>query len=148
MDAFFKKLGLGTIEMAMMDERECKQCKRMLAKSYTEDICPTCLEINLFSEVREFIRNHDVNEFDVAEKFQIPRSKVKGWIKEGRIEYKEGTGMTQLKDVYCVECGKPIISGRMCADCLRKSHLKDNAYLGDWDPEARGEMRYANRNNK
>lgn len=128
----------------MIDERECKQCKRILPKNCSGDICPTCVEINLFSEVREYIRNNDVNEFDVVEKFHIPRSKVKGWIKEGRIEYKEGTGTAKLRDCYCVDCGKPIFSGRLCADCLRKSHLKDNAYMGDKGSDSKGEMRYAN----
>ena len=35
-----------------IDERVCKQCSRKLPEAYKPDICPACMEINLFSEVK------------------------------------------------------------------------------------------------
>lgn len=125
--------------------KECSQCKRPLPVSYEFDICPTCKEINLFAEVREFIRNNDVNEFEVAEKFGIPRNMVKSWIRDGRIEYKDGSGDKRLKDCYCIECGTPIFSGTMCGECLRKSHLKEISYVDDKWKRDDGHIRFTGR---
>ena len=66
----------------------CENCKRPLPYNYTEALCPRCLDMMLFREVKEYIRTHDVNEYDVAQHFNIPLRQVKNWIKEGRIEDK------------------------------------------------------------
>ena len=51
----------------------CTQCGRILPDVYEEDdICPVCKEANLFAEVKDFIRENDVREMDVAEHFDIP----------------------------------------------------------------------------
>ena len=60
----------------------CKKCGRVLAPSYQEDLCPSCTESELFDKVRDFVRENDVNEYDVATHFSIPVRQVKGWIKE------------------------------------------------------------------
>ena len=52
--------------------------------------------MNLFAEVKDYIRENDVKEIDVAEHFGIPVSKVRRWIKEGRIQYKEGENITPI----------------------------------------------------
>lgn len=104
----------------------CKECHCTLPKNYTEDICPACKERLLFSKVKEYIRNNDVTEYDVVREFGIPLMKVKGWIREGRIEYKE-LYTPQLQNLYCQECGKSIAFGNLCPDCLRKSNLSGNA---------------------
>ena len=57
----------------------CEQCGRVLNTLYKEDICPECQEINLFAEVKEYIRSNDVREADVAEHFNIPIRKVRDW---------------------------------------------------------------------
>lgn len=129
----------------MAETKECPQCHRLLPAKYPEDLCPVCKEINLFSEVKEYIRSHDVNEFQVAEKFNLPRSKVKHWIREGRIEYKDNTGDNRLKDCYCIECGKVIFSGLMCPECMRKAHIEGGTYLGDAKKGDAGQKRYINR---
>ena len=60
----------------------CTQCGRILPDVYEEDdICPVCKEANLFAEVKDFIRENDVREMDVAEHFDIPVSKVRKWIR-------------------------------------------------------------------
>ena len=69
--------------------RYCKNCGRVLSPTYEAELCPTCEENQLFDKVRDYIRKNDVTEMQVAEHFGIPQKKVKAWIKEGRIEYKE-----------------------------------------------------------
>ena len=70
-------------------ESVCKECRRNLPPDYPGEVCPACKERILFSQVKDFIRENDVTEFDVSKHFDIPLFKVKGWIREGRIEYKD-----------------------------------------------------------
>ena len=82
---------------------ECAQCGRILNKVYKDDLCPECKDLNLFAEVKDYIRENDVKEIDVAEHFGIPVSKVRRWIKEGRIQYKEGEHITPIPVQYSVK---------------------------------------------
>ena len=101
-------------------EHSCPQCGRMLSADVPRgELCEACKEMKLFDEVREYIRKNDVNEFEVAIHFGIPRLKVKRWIKEGRIEYKE-EGTRFLAAGHCEVCGNPIAFGTLCTRCKRK----------------------------
>ena len=66
--------------------KSCKQCGRRLHPEYNKDICPACMEMNLFNEVKDYIRKNDVNESQVADHFGISNAKVRAWIREGRIQ--------------------------------------------------------------
>lgn len=111
----------GSFNSRIVSEHACPQCGRILPQDYPKgDFCPACKEMNLFDEVREYIRANDVNEFEVAIHFNIPRSKVKEWIAEGRIEYKEEGGMRFLAHGLCELCGAPIPFGTICTKCKRK----------------------------
>ncbi len=102
---------------------ECKQCKRPLPVDYKFDLCPACREENLFADVRDYIRANEVNEYMVAEHFDIPIRQVRKWIREGRIEYTE-LG-TQIVGAKCQRCGKPVTFGTLCTDCMRLMNYKD-----------------------
>lgn len=97
--------------------KHCNHCQKPLSLEYEGELCPICEENELFSRVKEFIRSRDVTEYDVVEEFDIPLRKVKNWIKEGRIEYKE------LKEVVtswkCIACGEPIQFGSYCQKCYK-----------------------------
>ena len=41
----------------------CEECKRPLPLTYKENLCPSCIEQKLFREVKEYIRENDVNEY-------------------------------------------------------------------------------------
>ena len=87
--------------------KSCKQCGRRLHPKYNKDICPACMEMNLFNEVKDYIRKNDVNESQVADHFGISNAKVRAWIREGRIQYKNTDGKT-VSQVYCQICGKAV----------------------------------------
>ena len=97
----------------------CENCKRPLPYNYTEALCPRCLDMMLFREVKEYIRTHDVNEYDVAQHFNIPLRQVKNWIKEGRIEYKTTETRSTIEGLHCQRCGAPVSFGTLCPKCLR-----------------------------
>lgn len=100
----------------------CEYCGKPLSLSFEGTVCPACQDQQLFHEVKEFIRNSDdVTEYDVAKHFNIPIQRVKHWIREGRIEYKDNS--LNAITMHCTECGAPISFGRLCAKCLKKHSI-------------------------
>lgn len=129
---------------AGVSENTCQQCGRPLHPQYKEEICPECQEINLFREVKEYIRANDVNEADVAEHFDIPSTKVRRWIREGRIQYKS-VDSKNLSSVYCQICGKPLEFGNLCSECRRLQGLEVAAAAYE---QQQGKMRFAGKNER
>lgn len=104
--------------------KTCKRCGRDLHPTYPHELCPICMEMDLFNQVKEYIRsNEDVREQDVAEKFNIPIRKVRSWIREGRIQYK-GEAANKIGGVVCQICGKPISFGNLCPMCHSLKQLQ------------------------
>lgn len=106
----------------LFDEyKYCEICGVPMPLTYENSVCPGCMEEKLFRDVKEYIRANDVTEYDVAYEFHIPVRKVKKWIQEGRIEYKEDIGKKNIMHVHCKVCGKPISFGTICPSCLKQS---------------------------
>lgn len=120
------------------DVKTCPECGTVLHELYQHKLCPLCMERNLFSEVKEYIRNNDVREQDVAEHFNISISKVRGWIREGRIQYK-GDSKDTISGVNCRFCGKPIAFGTTCAEC---HHLQDLQIVANLKKTDRNKMHF------
>ena len=84
--------------------KECITCSRYLSDGYKDSICPVCKELALFDNVKEYIRNNNVNVCQVAKHFQISVRQVRKWIKEGRIDYKV-TSKDEGQLLYLIDCG-------------------------------------------
>lgn len=97
--------------------KSCCMCSKPLPADFEKDFCPACEDDVLFRDVRDYIRTHDVTEFGLAEVFKIPLSKVRKWIKDGRIEYV--TENKKIVSMTCQRCGEPISFGSLCPNCLR-----------------------------
>ena len=123
------------------DYKECEFCKRPLPDDYDETMCPHCIENQLFHEVKEFIRENDVNEYQVAAEFHIPVRQVKEWIREGRIEYK--TQPKNLSSDYCVRCGASILFGSYCSKCMKLASM-NKGYAVNVMPMEDSQMRFLN----
>lgn len=108
----------------MGEYKECEYCGRPLPPDYKETLCPVCMEIQLFREVKEYIRSNDVNEYNVAEHFHIPLRQVKDWIRDGRIEYRTDNTPTNIVSLYCQQCHAPIAFGTLCSKCLKQKNSK------------------------
>lgn len=111
-------------------EKVCKICKRFMDPRYPEDVCFACKEIELFANVKEYIRTEVVNEYMVAEKFNIPLSQVRNWIREGRIQYNKISAKNAIKSTNCQKCGKPIAFGSICTLCLKDLNGNKGYYMG------------------
>lgn len=125
----------------------CRECKKLLPKEYEFELCPNCIENNLFKEVREYIRKNDVTEYDVAEEFGLPLKRVKGWIREGRIQYKEDKNK-KIIGHHCGRCGELIMKGEFCTNCLHilKTQKATLVYHSDESEDSR--MRFLDMEDK
>ena len=121
--------------------KSCSMCGRQLPIDYEKDYCPACEDDVLFKEVREYIRTHEVTEFELAEIFNISQNKVRRWIKEGRIEYV--TGENKMMNTRCQRCGIPVSFGTLCPDCMRVMNgSKEVSYISFGSKRDSNRMRF------
>lgn len=71
------------------NRRICPQCNKPMPRSTKDDLCPACQDELLFRQVRDYINKHHTTEIQLADHFDIPLQKVRSWIKDGRIEYRD-----------------------------------------------------------
>lgn len=119
----------------------CKGCGRALALSYKKEHCAACEELQLFDSVREYVRTYEVNEYDVADHFEIPVRRIRDWIKEGRIEYKE-QGTNALGGSVCFRCGAKVSFGTLCTKCLKLMNGEGKQGMMTLQPGEAGRMRF------
>ncbi len=104
-------------EASLFDHyKYCSICKRILPLDYEFELCPYCIESELFREVKSYIREKNVTEYDVAEHFDLPLRRVKAWIKEGRIEYRQDETNESIGK-RCARCGEIVAFGELCHTC-------------------------------
>jgi len=132
-----------------IDYKYCEFCMAPIPRAQEIPYCKACQEKVIFHHVKDYIRANDVNEFQVAEHFNIPLRMVKSWIKEGRIEYKElAPGQRTINNnMRCNKCGEPITFGTVCTKCLRT--LSKNIHGYDMQKIHEDDrMRFLDNNNK
>lgn len=122
----------------------CKGCGRRLPENHEGDYCPACQDRQLFAEVRDYIRENDVRAWQVAEHFGIPLERVKRWIQDGRIQYKDDqTPRDVLMESYCEVCGKRIDFGTVCPACMKEIRSRQrHGSLGTPANSEAGKMRF------
>lgn len=115
----------------------------MLPPSFKEDLCSACQEAELFAQVREYVRKYNVNEYQVAEHFNISVQLVKRWIREGRIEYRDQREARIMAN-YCAHCGAQVSFGSLCPKCLRLLNGEDRGFgfAPNRPDEEEGKMRF------
>ncbi len=123
--------------------KECIFCGKLLPESYESPACPGCKDLQLFSLVKDYIRENDVNEYQVAAQFDIPLRLVKQWIKEGRIEYKENDPKHTIINAHCQNCGDPVLFGALCPKCLKLVNRQLKGY-GTSESLDESRMRFLN----
>lgn len=104
----------------------CEYCRRPMSNDFEGNICPSCQEQALFQQVKEYIRGNDVTEYDVANHFDLPLFRIKQWIREGRIEYKEKELNSSIT-FHCQKCGAQISFGTLCSKCLKTTNMEVHA---------------------
>ena len=120
--------------------KECEFCKRPLPNRYAYALCPECLDTQLFRDVKDYIRSHTVNEYEVAEHFHIPLKQVKAWIRDGRIEYRTDPTTGQFVQMHCQNCGTPVAFGSLCPKCMKQ--MNNKGYSNQKLTDAESRMRF------
>lgn len=116
----------------------CERCNRPLPTSHEGNVCDFCLEQELFQQVKEYIRANNVTEYDVVEHFNIPHRRVKNWIHQGRIEYKDDR-LNAITGLFCKKCGAPITFGVYCSKCQANANVSGHSSFNSNDD---GHMRF------
>jgi flagellar operon protein (TIGR03826 family) len=138
-----------------MYAKNCARCGKMFAHLSGPPLCPACREEDEkdFKRVKEYLYDHrGASMTEVSEALNISISKLKRFLKEGRIEIMEDSNFV----LQCERCGASIRSGQYCDACSKElaDELKGVAsQVKDKRPdEANGykkaeKMRYLSRDN-
>jgi flagellar operon protein (TIGR03826 family) len=93
----------------------CGRCGQLFNKVY-KNICPSCIknEEESLEKVRSYIKTNSKTDIDtVSNGTGVPSKLIIQFLREGRIDIAEGKQL-----VYpCYHCGKPIFTGKACAEC-------------------------------
>ena len=98
-----------------MDIKSCQNCGRLFQFRGTY-ICPECVhEIDeKFVNVRNYMYKNPTATIEaICEENDVTPDMVMTWLREGRLMV-AGNSTPLLE---CKSCGKPILTGRLCAGC-------------------------------
>ncbi|MCX7746379.1 MAG: MerR family transcriptional regulator [Clostridia bacterium] len=138
----------------MPDVRNCRRCGKIFTYTGGMQICHICKEQDEidFRKVKEYLYNHPgATMSEVSSALEISVERIKGYLREGRLEIVGDMGNLILE---CESCGKAIRSGRFCDECSRglasemqltAKDMTDMSKTGQ-QPNAKGVgMRYLNK---
>lgn len=100
----------------------CSRCGRFFESNGFIILCPTCYEKDQkdFERIRQYLYEHPrAKIFQVSTDLDMPVSKLKRYLREGRLEIVEKDNQF----LKCEACGKSICSGVYCEDCSRKYNI-------------------------
>ena len=84
-----------------------------------------------FREIREYVREHDVNEFQLAEVFGIPLRQV-----------------NTVAGLHCQRCGKAIQFGNFCPECNRAEYGVKGGFDTFKQKDADEQIRFYNKDRR
>lgn len=101
-----------------METKNCPKCGKLFT-SIKDPLCPECTkaEEELFQVVRAYLKEFPGNNVaQISKDTGVSPKKINKYLREGRLEVTEG-----LSDfLTCMNCGKPITTGRFCRECSTK----------------------------
>ncbi len=134
-----------------MDVRNCKKCNQLFNYTGDSNLCPKCTREmeEKFFQVRDYIRDNPTASMTaVAEENDVPIQQLKKWVRQERLTFTKESGVT----IDCEACGKPILTGRYCKECLGSMRNGFNSMYQAKDKEGKpkpkissgGKMRFIN----
>lgn len=110
----------------------CPICGRIFNDDNQYSVCLFCIEKyqDEFSVVRDILYDHpEYNIIQVSEKANVPISRLKLFLKEGRLIAVNNKSCSLLS---CEECGAAIETGALCPACDQKINTPDKkgVYIG------------------
>lgn len=105
-----------------MAVKNCARCGKMFSYMTGAPLCLSCKnqDEEEYKKVKEFLYdNPGATMPEVSEAVDVTVSKIKRFLKEGRLEIKENANFF----LECERCSVPIKSGQYCENC---SHILAN----------------------
>ncbi len=102
----------------MTEPKSCKLCGMPFTSNGISDKCTQCTKRDEddFKKVREYLYLHPgAKIFDVSKELDMSISKIKRYLREGRIEIVEKNN----RFLKCEVCGKSLCSGLYCDVCYK-----------------------------
>ena len=99
-----------------MGAKNCARCGRIFNHLAGPPLCHACREDDekAFERVKEYLFEYPgASMTEVATALELPLGKIKRFLKEGRLEIKEGSNFI----LECERCGVSIKSGKYCEVC-------------------------------
>ncbi len=96
--------------------RNCQRCGKLFTSNNNEKICRDCMDAqaDLEAEVIAFVKNNPgCTITDIEEGTGADEKLIRHLMDTGRF-----TQMGGLVAYPCKKCGKPIVAGQFCGDCL------------------------------
>lgn len=105
----------------MASVRNCPECGKVFTYDGNRNLCPRCIdkEEKKYLMVRKYVKDNpgaSINE--VAEETEVEEELVLRFLREGRLHSK-GLDAADIAS-ECARCGKQVLTGRYCQDCLLK----------------------------
>ncbi len=141
----------------MPDVRNCRRCGRIYNYLGGAPICSVCREQDEvdFKRVKEYLyKNPGASMSEVSTILEISVERIKGYLKEGRLEIINNEGNMVLE---CETCGKAIRTGRFCDECAKglandlkftATQMRTDVEKNDTRKKSAVEMRYLNKDIK
>jgi NMD protein affecting ribosome stability and mRNA decay len=107
-----------------MEAMNCPRCGKVFVR-IIESVCNDCVkkEEAIFDMVRDYIKeNPNKTVKEVAEECDVSVKRILKYIRDGRIDSSKG----MHGEITCSNCGKPILTGRMCEKCVLETNFKIN----------------------
>lgn len=102
-----------------MNVINCLNCGKIFNyNGFGSKLCPVCRKLDEedFKKVKEYLyENPGASMTEVANALEIPVSKIKRYLREGRLEIVSEQNLF----LQCERCGIAINTGRFCDQCLK-----------------------------
>lgn len=115
----------------MPSVRNCPECGKVFTYNGSRNLCPRCIdkEEEKYQLVRKYVKDHPgAGIAEVAEAVEVDEDLVLRFLKEGRLHSK-GLEVANIT-TECARCGKQILTGRYCQECLIKMTKEMNKAAG------------------
>lgn len=103
----------------MPDVRNCRRCGKVYNYIGGTPICSACRQLDEedFKRIKEYLYdNPGATLSEVSTVLEISVEKIRGFLKDGRLEILGNEGNMVLE---CEKCGKAITTGRYCQECTK-----------------------------
>ncbi len=122
-----------------MEFRNCRNCGRPFLYQ-GHGICPACQreQEEDYEKVKAYLDQHPKSNLEeIHQATGVAKERILDFLRQGRLEAVDGLAL----ELQCELCGRPIKSGRICAECTRKVATATKALKAKEDADKRDRVK-------